>query len=392
MPPLLSAACISACFSIFLAAPAAHGAQVAAGSAAIDQAPAANAAQPGADFTGVDAFWRIVDTLQRNEEPLPAAWDELFTTPGYAALEARERRRAALTVALRAAFKPSLEGERETLLAKGDWTSRVIRHVQDLPTQRAALTAFQRDLAASDPLARAVALAATLLPAGVTERYGRPAVAFLFFLPDGRGYPDLIVADLAHLAAKPDVVPFFAHESVHFFHGRLSRSGTLPANRADAGSSALLGLLTKIEEEAIADQFDKIDALTASDAELAARHRDPSWLAYLRDYRSALAGVDAELQRFGASLQAMAGRPPDMPALVAELAASLALEGRPLGMVLAQAIRQQLGDAALATSFADPVRFFALYQQAAQQPSCGCRALSSAAMAVLTDLGAPAGD
>lgn len=345
------------------------------------------------DFSGVDAFWRVADQLLRDVDPPESQWGALFATPGYAALEERERRRAALTAGFRAAFMPSRRVERDELLAKNDWVARVIRHVQPLPESRAAIDAFRRKVELEDPVGAAIERVRMLLPEGTVERYGRPPVAFVFFLPDGRGYPGLIVADLAHLAEKPDVVPFLAHESFHFFHGQIARSGSVPATRSDEGARRLLGLLTKIEEEAIADQFDKHDIVALDQAGLAALHAaEPQWLEYLEEYRVEFAQAELRFQSLNQRLEAMAADPAALATLAAAAAKELPLEGRPLGMYLTQAIRRVLGDARLAGVVADPVGFFAAYQEAALKPQCRCPRFSSEAMQVVLGLRAATSD
>jgi hypothetical protein len=67
-------------------------------------------------FTGVQLFWTMANKLAGGEEPTAADWDRLFASPGYAALEAHERRRAALTTAFRAAYSPFRRVERDSLL------------------------------------------------------------------------------------------------------------------------------------------------------------------------------------------------------------------------------------------------------------------------------------
>jgi hypothetical protein len=53
------------------------------------------------DISGLPLFWKVYDHLVLGQEPPPRLLDSLFSTPGYAALEQRERRRARLTEAIR---------------------------------------------------------------------------------------------------------------------------------------------------------------------------------------------------------------------------------------------------------------------------------------------------
>jgi hypothetical protein len=215
------------------------------------------------DFSGVRLFWRIADDLQRDVDPGAVVWDSLFATPGYAVLQERERRRPALMEGFRAALMPSRAGQFDSLPA-GSWASRVAHHIRDVAGKRAALDAFAVQIGERDVLTNAIARAQTLLPAGTTHRIAPPAVAFLFFLPDGRGYPGLIVADLANVMRKSDPTEFFAHEVTHHYYSKLAaerraRNTATP----NATQQALLVLLTKLHEESLGDQHDKMPWLEA---------------------------------------------------------------------------------------------------------------------------------
>lgn len=341
-------------------------------------------ATAAADFSGVQAFWRLVDVLQVQGEPTAAAWDELFATPGYAALDARERRRASIVLAMRAAFAPSNRQLRDSLLAANGWTARVIRHVESLPARRAALDAFADRMRRDDVVSRAAARAQTLLPAGTVARYGQPSVAFLFFLPDGRGYPGLIVADLANVMSKTDPEQFFAHEATHFYWAQLSRVRRASGDTATTpGARSLESLFMKIAEEAAGDQFDKSTAVDASDATLARISPDAAFRRYLAEYRDAVRRAPDELRRLDAVLTQIASDPSRMQAFADSASRALPLEGRPVGMYMARAIRAQLGDAAFAAIAGDAIGFFRAYQQAASRPACGCVPLSSTALRAL---------
>ena len=320
----------------------------------------AAAQQP--DFSGVDRFWQIASWLQRDTEPPTAAWDSLFATPGYAALEARERRRAALVLGMRAALRPSLAPVRDSILATGSWTARVVRHVQTLPARKSELDARRARLTGEAFLARAIERAQTLLPAGTAARFGSPQVAFLFFLPDGRGYPDLLVADLANVANKTDAIGFFAHEATHFYFGRLARERAVRPRTP--GDSAMLRLLTKLFEESVGDQHDKAPYLTLTDAAFAAAPMDAGWRDYMRQYRAHYAEAESQVARMDEMLARAAEAGDGVVRAVADsLNRALPLEGRPLGFYITQRIRTS-GDEALREAMGDPVAWIETYQRA----------------------------
>lgn len=339
---------------------------------------------PAADFSGVAQFWRLVDILQTQGEPTQSAWDELFATPGYAALEDRERRRAAIVLAMRAAFVAANRPLRDSVLAANGWAARVIRHVETLPRRRAELSQFAERVRRDDVVARAAERAQTLLPAGTVAKYGLPSVSFLFFLPDGRGYPGLIVADLANVMSKVDPQQFFAHEATHFYWAQLSRVRRARGDTATSpGTQSLASLLMKIAEEAAGDQFDKSGAVDATDAELARIAPDTGFRHYLADYRNEVRRAPDELRRFDSVLARMAADPSTMKTLADSTSRGLPLEGRPIGMYMARTIRAQLGDSAFANIAGDAEGFFRTYQRAATRATCGCPPFTADALRAL---------
>ena len=320
--------------------------------------PSASGQQP--DFSGVDRFWQIASLLQRDAEPPTAAWDSLFATPGYAALEARERRRAAIVLGMRAALRPSLATVRDSILATSSWTARVVRHVQTLPARKSALDARRGMLEGGAFLPRASERAQTLLPAGTTARFGLPQVAFVFFLPDGRGYPDLLVADLANIANKTDPIGFFAHEATHFYFGRLARERAVRPRTP--GDSAVLRLLTKLFEESVGDQHDKAAHVTLTDEAFAAAPMDAGWRDYMRQYRAHYAEAESQVARVDETLARAAEAGDGVVMAVADsLNRALPLEGRPLGFYITWRIRTAAGDAALQATIGDPVAWLETY-------------------------------
>ncbi len=332
------------------------------------------------DFNGIDQFWHLQSTLSGGIEPAKADWDSLFTTPGYAALEQREHRRAAITVAMRAAFLPRQRHARDSLVAANGWVARAIRHMESLPARSAQLDAFATRLCDQDVLGRAIERARTLLPSATDARFGRPNVAFTFFLPDGRGYPTLIVADLANVMGKEDPVQFFAHEVTHYYWAQLGQAREGTSDARGTGPDALSGLLMKIAEESAGDQFDKAAAAELDSNAIAHRYADAEWRAYLEQYRRTLSEAPSQLRQLDEALSQIAAHPDDMQRISDSLGKALPMEGRTLGMYMARAIRRQLGDGAFAAIAGDAVAYMRAYEQAARKPECACAPLSDAAM------------
>jgi hypothetical protein len=322
------------------------------------------------DISGIPLFWRVHDHLTQGREPPPLLLDSLFATPGYGALEQRERRRARLTAGFRLAFLPSLGRQTDSLEAANSWVRAIVPHLRQAAGRRQELDSLVLTLAAGESFRRADSRARALLPASVPAGV-TPPVSFVLFARDGRGYPHLVIADLERVRTMKDPERFFAHEFHHYHRHALSR----PEPRRAPGHDALIGVLTNLEFEGIADRLDKADIPALSAAALAARYADTAERAYYRSYRdefrrgaSWVALVDSVLSGLRPDSSSAAGA-------AALLASRLPDGGRVIGAYMAATIQDAFGDAGLAGVAGDPAGFFAAYQRAAE--GCAtCRPLS----------------
>lgn len=345
---------------------------------ALAQGPA-----PALDFSGVRLFWRVHDLLVLDREPPPELWDSLFATPGYAALEARERRRARITRAIQLAFRPSEQPAADSVVQAGGWVAGIIPHLRKIPGHRRQLDSIVARWEAGPPwAAAALASARQYLPASAWQGLATPSVSFLFFAPDGRGYPALTVADLLHTLTTSDPERFFAHEFHHFYRHKLSREGSAPAGPF----SDLVDLLVNTEFEGVADQLDKRWVPGASDQELLRLFPDSSRRAYYRNYRAEFAAAGRWLAAVD-SVLVLAPEPGDtVIARIRRLRDALPDGGRVLGAYMAATIERLGGRAVLVSVVGNSGAFWAAYQEAATACAPACPMPSLAAMQVLRRL------
>ena len=333
------------------------------------------------DASGILAFWRVHDHLIRGLEPPIPLLDSMFATPGYGALEQRERRRPRLTEAFRLAFLPRLVMQPDSLEAAHPWVRSIVPHLRQAGARRQALDSLFLAFARDPVLRRADLRARGLLPA--SRASGKiPPVSFILFARDGRGYPHLVIADLERVRTMVDPERFFAHEFHHYHRHALSR----PASRGLPGHGALIEVLTNLEFEGIADRLDKADIPALTDAALVSRFPDSSERAYYRAYRQDflrggdwVALVDSVLS----------GLRPDSSS-VANAAALLGRRlpdgGRVVGAYLAAAIQQVFGDPGLSAVAGDPPAFFDAYRRATDACRPACRPFSNETARVLRAL------
>jgi hypothetical protein len=335
--------------------------------------PSAAAAE--VDDSGIVRFWVVADALLQDREPPSSDWDALFATPGYAALEAREHRRSILTRAFHLAYMPSLASERQAAIVKGGWLAFVLPHLSSVPARRAELDSFRHRLESPGLLARAARRAQGVLPPGTTFRRPPPTVCLVFFAPDGRGYPDRIVADLLDLESNPDPEAFFAHELFHFYRRLVQR---VPVDAPDALAPFAQALLN-MEEEGIADQLDKSDIPRLTEAALARRYPEPKRRDFYEKYRQHFAQANEWLERLDRTLVELPSDPVAAKKEAADFLAALPVGGRPVGAFMARTILERLGRDALQECAGNTAGFVERYQEAARRSGGAAYVLSEKA-------------
>ena len=349
---------------------------------ALSIATAPPSEQRAVDVTGYQLFWAVHRHLAADREAPAELLDSLFATPGYRALQERERRRGRITLAMRLAFLPRLVAQRESLEAADSWVKTVVPHLRHAADNKAKLDAFVQSFTSSTTLRAADSIARRFLPPSVRPADGHPPISIILFARDGRGYPHLIVADAARLAALGDHTRFFAHEFHHYYRHTLSReSPSIPP-----GASALRAVLTNIEFEGIADRLDKSAVTELSEAAFRETYTDSAERAYLARYRHEFARGPAWIELLDSALAGMPNDSASYVRVASMLGSRLPDGGRVLGAYMSATITKAFGQDALADVAGDPKRFFALYSRAAAACGATCGLLSPRSLAVIESL------
>jgi hypothetical protein len=333
------------------------------------------------DFSGIDRFWEIQSTLAAGDEPTPDAWDALFATPGYALLQERERRRDALSEAFRIAYRPGHEPRSGEGARGEEWIAYVLPHLRRVPQLRRELESFRGTIEQERFLLAAVKRAQTRLPAGTTARFPPPPISFVFFAPDGRGYPRLIL-DLLHLMHGGDRSQhFLAHELFHAYRNRIAR---VPVRAF--GDDLLIWALANAEDEGVADQLDKADIPALDAGAMRARFPDAETRAYYASYQAEYRRSRHWVQFAERQLEAYARDPAMHADIGGRLHGELPDNGRVLGAFMAATIDAELGRRALLAVVGDPIAFWRAYDRAASSSDGRAAPLSDAAMQALDAL------
>ncbi len=328
------------------------------------------------DFSGIDPFWDVHDTLAADAEPSDSLWEALWNTPGYELLERVERRRSALSDGFRLAFRPSMRTAADSVLARRSWVARIIPHARRIGQVRDSLTGFVEELQSSDWLARGRELAQTYLPAGTTELYEPPLVSFFYFL-DARGYSERLLLDPLYFMRIRNRVEVLAHEFHHYYTSRIGRS------LKPFGEDFLAWSVSTTENEGVAGMLDKAEVPGMSPEELIRAYPDSSRRAYFAMYQEEYRISNERLAQVEDILERVAAHPDSLETLGRWINRELPDNGRIMGAYMAVVIEEELGRESLLEVVGDAFGFWRRYNDAARRAGGEARVLSDEAMRML---------
>lgn len=298
------------------------------------------------DWSSVDEFWRMVDTLSRGIDPQRSQWRALMATPGYriAMISHPEIQRL-----IDITFRPSRRAERDSILRRHTEDSATIAHLMDVGAARAELVRFRAQLEPHvlDTIAAAVKNAARFLPPGGADHV-TPLVTITFFAEDGYSQQPGIVLDLYHVRDN-GLTDFLSHEFHHAFASRFDRV------RAPAGAYArLYQPLRALRSEGIADMIDKPHPLTGP----------PSMQWYVTAYNTAYDATPARLKTLDSLLVAAAADSSVANSAADKARTLLPYNSHPNGAYMARTILETFGVDSLIAGVYSPFRFIRLYAAA----------------------------
>jgi hypothetical protein len=340
--------------------------------------PALFAQASSIDTTGIPLFWQIHDVLAADREPGDSLWNALWRTPGYAMLQERERRRPALTTAMRLAFRPTLRDSADILLRQDGWIAWATRHLRTVAMRRDTLAKAQAGLTTAAAFDSARRLAARYLPASALDA-PPPPVSLLYFL-DARGYPTILL-DPSYLLDLYDPLPVLGHELHHYYRNNRDRSGNTPF-----GDDMIAWRLATTETEGIAGLVDKADIPRLSREELAARYLDDRHRTYFEDYQEEYKRSDQWLAWVDNILTRASAHPDSAAELGRVLDQRLPDNGRIVGAYMATVIADRLGHEALIAVVGNPWDFWRTYNRAARTTGGRSYVISAVSMSAIDRL------
>jgi len=211
------------------------------------------------DFSAIDPFWEIMDTLSSDLEPSDQLWNELFCTPGYKTLTEIEFPVNWMKSYMQHGVMPSKQQEYNDWVMKGYWDTIFPYHMRQVYNHREEIQAFMKTVNDPDFIDRSLSITRKFWPEGDTLNEV-PPIAFLFFNRDARGY-DPIIIDLYYaqeLYNKGELENIIAHEAHHYFRKQVLSFKYPPEEHSDF---RIVHALNQVHQEGIADQIDKVHSL-----------------------------------------------------------------------------------------------------------------------------------
>jgi len=322
------------------------------------------------DFTGVDAFWAVVDVLEADESPSDEQWSTLLRSPGYRALTVSEFTEDFFIQNFSLAYMPSKREALDEVLATGD--DRFLQHYVEVGERRAELARQAEYLKTASVASEALALTRNFLPAGVTSE--RPSVALVIFANDGRGYDPIVIDLLASISW--DFQPFLAHEFHHWYRNRLVGRTFREASPAED----LLQALHQLHAEGVADQIDKRPWMIDGS-------RVPNSLAgYASRFRAGVEAAPEMIRTLDAHLARYGGDEATRRVMAREIRDLLPMSGHPTGYFMVGVILDELGPERVIRDVSNPFAFVRAFNEAAAGGGHEEWAISPASMSVLDSI------
>ncbi|WP_290797080.1 DUF5700 domain-containing putative Zn-dependent protease [Halomonas sp.] len=330
------------------------------------------------DFSGVDHFLEITATLDKDADPDPVDWETLFDTPGYSMLTQSEFEREFFMESFRLVFMPSRQEELQKRLDEEKNKPphfRFLHHYLNVKQHRQEVADFSDSLRvnAGELLDQSAEMARKYLPAMQTEGY--IPVSFVVFANDARGYTPVVIDAFFAMELGEKLHYLIAHELHHFYRNQILAFDRDHIGPADAD---IVWVIDQIHAEGVADQIDKRVLISGEDGpmhDMADRWEEMVAEApvFLKRMNEALDGVAAGYEGMG-----------DAGTRLREI---LPMSGHPVGFYMTNLIIRELGKEKLIEQTGNPLAFFRLYNQAAQQATSGDPpVLSAGAMEVIGEL------
>jgi Putative zinc dependent peptidase (DUF5700) len=326
---------------------------------------------PNFEFSGVDQFWEIVNTLEANREPSKSEWNKLFNTPGYKVLLNGEFKREFFEHNFSLVFKPSQKKKLEQAI-KSRKNLHHLTHYIKIRDNKAKVKDQFKNLKRKDFNRLAIQRTLEYLPQKKVSIY--PPVSFLIFESNGRGSSPIVV-DLA-ASIEWDFISFLSHEFHHWYR---SRNLQIKQHQIKSEDRDLVNALSMIEAEGIADMVDKKDWYTKPNKAIS---------DYARRFIFDVQRTPQIIKKIDGALKKIIADNNQKKAQGKLIFSYLPQRGHTTGYFMARLILEKFSKRELTNCVGNPFKFILLYNKAAKKSGGRYPAFSNNSVNVIKELSA----
>jgi len=310
----------------------------------------------GFDLSGLDHFWKIMDILEKDVDPSPQDWNDLFSTNGYQEIIGREGRfnPDSFIKYFTLAFKPSQNEEREKLLNNGG--DRYLSHYSNIKNQKDRLITYFKQLKSGEYFNKVLKEVESFLPAGDLKKQPTPPIAFIVYINDLHYAYKPMIIDILYALDNKEVSNYF----INYYTFRYYRNKLLSYEPAEVlvKDGYVIDFIDGLQFKGLLQQFNNYYDRFSSNPSRKETVRKEFPLYYEKTFSS--------LKEADELMQVIADNPSDYEIPGSRLLDILPLDGYPAGLSMADAIKEKPGKEKLVQSAGNPFEFFRLYNQAAR--------------------------
>ncbi len=255
------------------------------------------------DFSGIDLFFKIADSLLNDIAVDDRTWDALFETEGYRALKNNDGIRNNIILT----FKPSYGQKLDSLIPVANyWWKRDLNHLIDVKKNLTKLKVYREQLDIQKVLKNGSAMAKAYIPQELDTIMTLPPIRFVVFSPDARVMGGKIMFDLHFLMQLDDeaeISKLAGHEFHHYYLGFME--GREKGLDSEHPLYPLYRPIRQLQIEGVADLINKKDYIqTAPPDELwyQAYYQSNGKIKFMNDRLEELAKNEGSLAVYGQAI------------------------------------------------------------------------------------------
>lgn len=326
------------------------------------------------DFTGLDAFWKVVSQLKQGDQPSDTEWEQFFANRYYSHYSyGSATQKTFIRGFITTAFSPEKRTYLDSILkgSNNNYLKQMYLHVIEAEKSKNELQVLISKIKQYNFEDSIKAICQQLLPRGITKTMPPPIISFGIYQPDANGDTKGVYFDLKLALDVPNFLYVLAHEAHHYYTYR----SRLRLN-TDSTNETLVNIISQLQVEGIADQIDKPGLLNSNGSGFPASLYNQFYTHYTNPIPN--------LKRMDSLLVQIFHHPKTLSGNSKLIHSLLPLGTHPYAFYMSETIKSVHGNSGLIGVVNNPFDFIKLYNETAKKK--GLFYFSSQSMSYLSEL------